>query len=76
MTTGTDELISMVESLPIDIKTKLIEKILESLHPSQKERDELWAQEAEKRVEDIRTGRERKIPGEAVFKEIHDRFDK
>jgi putative addiction module component (TIGR02574 family) len=76
MTTKTDELISMVESLPIDIKTKLIEKILESLHPSQKEIDKLWAQEAETRVGDIRTGRVRKIPGEAVFKEIHDRFDK
>lgn len=76
MTTKTDELMSMVESLPIDIKTKLVEKILESLHPSQKEIDELWAQEAEKRVGDIRTGRVRKIPGEVVFKEIHDRFDK
>jgi hypothetical protein len=45
----TDELISMVESLPIDIKIRLIERILESLHPSQKEIDELWAKEAEKR---------------------------
>ena len=48
MATKTNELISLVESLPVDIKTKLIEKILNSLHPSQKEIDELWAKEAEK----------------------------
>jgi hypothetical protein len=34
MTTETIKLISTVESLPIDIKTALIEKLLNSLHPS------------------------------------------
>ncbi len=42
MTTNTMELISMVESLPVDIKTILVEEILDSLPPSQKEIDELW----------------------------------
>ena len=42
MTTKTKELISMVESLPVDVKTTLVEKILNSLHPSQKEIDALW----------------------------------
>ena len=36
MATKTNELISMVESLPVDIKTTLVEKILNSLYPSQK----------------------------------------
>ncbi len=31
MVTKTDELISMVESLPVDMKTTLVEKILNSL---------------------------------------------
>lgn len=74
MTTKTNELISMVESLPVDIKTKLVEKILNSMHPSQKEIDALWAKEAEKRVKEIRTGRVKTIPGEEVFKEIKKRF--
>jgi len=39
MAAKTNELISMVESLPVDIKTTLVEKILNSLHPSQKEID-------------------------------------
>ena len=67
------ELISMVESLPIDIKTQLVEKLLNSLHPSQEEIDRLWAEEAERRVEEIRTGKVNTIPGEEVFKEIHDK---
>lgn len=74
MTTKTKELISMVESLPVDIKTTLVEKILNSLHPSQKEIDALWAKEAEKRVKDIKTGKVKTIPGDKVFKEIRQRF--
>ena len=74
MTTKTNELISMVESLPIDIKTTLVEKILNSLHPSQKEIDALWAKEAEKRVREIKAGRVKTIRGEDVFREIKKRF--
>ncbi len=76
MTTKTEELLSMVESLPIDIKTQLIEKLLNSLHPSYKEIDELWAKEAEKRVNEIKTGKVKTIPGEEVFREIQKRFTK
>ncbi|MEW6419941.1 MAG: addiction module protein [Nitrospirota bacterium] len=76
MTTKTNDLILMVESLPVDIKTKLVEKILNSLHPSQREIDELWAKEAEKRVKEIRTGKVKTIPGEEVFKEIKKKFSK
>lgn len=71
-----DDLISMAESLPLDLKTQLIDRLLKSLSPSQKEIDELWAKEAEKRVEEIRTGKVKTIPGEEVFKEIQDRLSK
>jgi len=65
-----------VESLPIEIKTKLIEKILNSLHPTPKEVDELWAQEAEKRLNDIKTGKVKPIPADEVFGEIQKRYNK
>lgn len=71
-----DDLISMAESLPLDLKTQLIDRLLKSLSPSQKEIDELWAKEAEKRVEEIKTGKVKTIPGEEVFKEIQDRLSK
>src|SRR4030042_7077829 len=76
MTTKANELISMVESLPVNIKTKLVEKILNSLHPSQREIDALWAKEAEKRVKEIKTGKVKTIPGEEVFREIKKNFSK
>ena len=43
----TDVLISEVISLPVDIRTQLIEKLLDSLNPTKKEIDELWGKEAE-----------------------------
>jgi putative addiction module component (TIGR02574 family) len=76
MVTKTDPLISMVESLPVDIKTTLVEKILNSLYPSQKEIDALWAKEAERRVKEIKTGKVKTIPGDEVFKEIQKKFYK
>jgi len=74
MAVKTNDLISMVESLPVDIKTKLVEKILDSLHPSQKEIDSLWAKEAEKRVKEIKSGKVKTVPGEDVFGEVKKRF--
>jgi len=64
---NANELISVAESLPLDIKTVLIERLLNSLNPSPKEIDELWAKEAEKRVEEIRTGKVKPVDGEEVF---------
>ncbi len=53
----TNELFSMAESLPVEMKTLLIDKLLNSLNPSKQEIDELWAQEAERRVAEIRDGK-------------------
>ena len=66
----TDELMSIADSLPVDIKTKLIDKLLNSLNPTSKEIDELWKTEAERRVKEIKNGKVKPIPGEEVFKEI------
>ena len=74
--TKTNEFISRAESLPIDIRIQLIDTLLNSIHPSQKEIDILWAKEAEKRVEEIKTGKVKTIPGENIFKEIQSHFSK
>ena len=57
-------------SLPVEIRTQLVDKLLRSLHPVQKEIDKLWAAEAEKRVEEIKSGKVKTIPGDEVFKKI------
>jgi putative addiction module component (TIGR02574 family) len=76
MTTQTAELIDMVESLPIDMKAMLVEKLLHSMYPNQKDIDELWKIEAERRIEEIRSGKVTPIPGDQVFTEIQERFGK
>ncbi|MBI5308998.1 MAG: addiction module protein [Planctomycetes bacterium] len=69
----TDELFAEAVSLPLDIRTRLVDKLLQSLHPIQKEIDALWTEEAEKRVEEIRSGKVATIPGEEVFEKIRKR---
>ncbi len=71
---NTDELMSVAESLPLELKTELIDRLLSSLNPSQKEIDGLWAEEAEKRVRELRTGKVKAIPGEDVFRDIREKL--
>ena len=70
------QLLSEVESLPLDLKTKLIEKLLSSLNPSQTNIDDLWKREIEKRVADIKSGDVNLVEGNEVFQKIRDRFAK
>lgn len=66
----TNDLIAMIESMPIDVRTNLVEIILASLQPIQKDIDELWAQEVEERISDIKSGKVQLLSGEEVFQEI------
>ncbi len=71
---NANELIYVAESLPLDLKTLLIDRLLNSLNPSLKEIDELWAEEAERRVEEIRKGKVKPVAGEEVFVKIRERL--
>jgi putative addiction module component (TIGR02574 family) len=71
-----DELISEAVSLPVEIRLQLVERLLESLNPSYKDIDELWAIEAEKRVAEIDKGEVKSVPGDMVFEKLRDRRKK
>ncbi|MBI4331103.1 MAG: addiction module protein [Chloroflexi bacterium] len=68
-----DELISEAVSLPVEIRIQLVQRLLESLNPSHKDIDELWAIEAERRVAEIEKGEVKTVPGDEVFQKLHDR---
>ena len=70
----TDDLIAEALSLPVEVRTQLVDKLLRSLNTSRKEIDEAWAVEAEKRVQEIRTGKVKTIPGGEVFEKIGNRL--
>jgi putative addiction module component (TIGR02574 family) len=73
---STEELISEAVSLPLDIRLQLVERLLHSLHPTQKDIDEVWAAEAERRVKEIESGAVKPVPGDEVFRKIRDRLAK
>ena len=71
---NANQLLAEVDSLPIDLKTKLIDKLLRSLTPNSESIDTLWKQEVDKRVNAIESGQVSLIDGNEVFRKIQERF--
>ena len=71
---NTNQLLSEVESLPLDLKTKLIDKLLSSLNPTQDSVEKLWKKEIDSRVNAIETDNVELIDGNTVFQKIKDKF--
>ena len=76
MTAETMDLLERVDSLPIDMKIEIVDKILESLSPTQTDIDDLWKAEVERRIDDLESGKAKTIPGDQVFANIRERFGK
>jgi putative addiction module component (TIGR02574 family) len=77
MTTATAKLADQVLSLPCEDRIYLVDRLLQSLNaPSREEIDRLWADEAERRIEELDSGKIEAIPGEQVFAEIRERLAK
>ncbi len=71
-----DDLISEAVSLPVEIRIRLVEELLQSLNPSHQDIDELWAVESEKRVAQIGGGEVKTVPGDEVFERLLKRLKK
>ena len=64
-------------SLPANECLALIDKLIKSLNlPTQAEIDELWAVEAEKRVQELESGQVQGVPSEQVFATLRAKFAK
>lgn len=72
----TDELISEAVSLPLEIRTKLIDQLLLSLNPERLDIDELWKKKVKTRLEEVKANKVELIDGEKVFNDINKQFDK
>jgi putative addiction module component (TIGR02574 family) len=64
------ELIDQAEALPVEERALVVDSLLRSLNPPESRIDEKWALVARKRLEDIRSGAVKAIPGEDVFAKI------
>ena len=65
---NTKQLIEEVVSLPVEERTLVVDSLLRSLNPPDSETGKAWIKEAERRLEDLRSGRVNAIPGEDVFR--------
>ena len=62
-------------SLPAEARMSLVEKLLTSLNlPPRPEIDQLWAEEAEKRIAQVDKGEKRLVSGRKVFSNIHKKY--
>lgn len=70
-----EQLLEEIDILPIDLKTKIVDKILASITPSNTAIDALWIKEAHKRKSDIENNNVTLIEGDEVFKKISQRLN-
>lgn len=62
-------------SLPVESRIMLVDRLLESLNsPAQKEIEEAWAKEVERRIAEDERGEVKMIPGEQVFARLRKKY--
>ncbi len=71
---NANQLLAEVDSMPLDLKTKLIDKLLSSLSPHSQSIETLWKQEIDRRVDAIESGKVSLVDGNEVFQKIQKRF--
>lgn len=68
-----DEMLRNALSLDVHDRATLAERLLASLEElTEEESDRLWAEEAQRRLEEYRTGRAKAVPAE----EVHEKAEK
>ena len=68
------QLFDEIDTLPIDLKTQIVDKILNSISPINKSIDDLWIQEANHRKNEIESNNIKLVKGDEVFKKISQRL--
>lgn len=70
----TAEIVSAAESLPVEMRLEIVDRLLEGIGPTRKEINEMWLVEIERRRENVRTGAAKMIAGAEVFAKVEKRF--
>ncbi len=70
----TADIIHEAESLPVEQRAMVVDALLRTLNPPDAEIDRKWAAVAHRRLEELRSGKVKTIPGEEVFNKIRNRF--
>jgi len=68
------QLFDEIDILPLDLKTKLVDKLLNSINQTSDSIDNLWIKEVNRRKQEIEDADATLINGEEVFKKIQQRL--
>ena len=71
---NTDELIDEVTSLPVEERARVVDSLLQSLNSPDESNTAAWLALAKRRLEELRSGAVKAIPGEEVFAKIRQRY--
>ncbi len=63
-----NELLEQALTLNVNDRTKLIDELFKSIDKPDEEIDQIWADEADKRLEAYRKGKIKAVPMENIFK--------
>jgi hypothetical protein len=72
----TGKLIEEVLSLPIEERALIADSLLRSLNTPEAVTDAQWAEAARKRLQELRSGTAKPIPGNVVFAKALERLGK
>jgi len=70
----TEDLLREIESLPVKERARVADSVLKTLNPTDSEIDKKWAEVAKRRLDEIKTGAVKPVPGQDIFDEIWKRF--
>jgi putative addiction module component (TIGR02574 family) len=69
-------LIEEALSLPVEERVMIADSLLRSLNMQNADIDAKWAEVAKRRLQELRSGKVKPIPGEEVFSEVNKRLVK
>jgi putative addiction module component (TIGR02574 family) len=69
-------IIDEVLTLPVEERALIADSLLRSLNKPDKSIDAKWTETAKRRLEELRSGKVKSVPGEEVFMKINKRFSK
>lgn len=70
------DLIKEAESLPVEARAMIVDSLLKTLNVPDSDIDRQWAPLAKRRLEELRSGRVKPVPGENVAAKLRERFGK
>ena len=73
---NTKELINEAVALSVEERALLVDSLLRSFNQPESDIDKKWANVANKRLIEMRSGKVQPVPGEDVFERVRNRFGK